>query len=208
MWPSPDGMARERHDDDQMPSASSPGPDTSRKSPGPDAPPKPTGPDVSRKPTGPDASRGSTAVAYARAREADVALRDGSTLHVRPVSGDDRAAIHAFLKALSPEALGFRFFGAVDLDWVADWSVEVDDGERIALVATTGSQQTIVAHAAYVRTAAIALKSPSWSPTTGRAGGSRRSCSPTWRRSQRSTASPVHGGGTQEQQAHDRRVQR
>ncbi len=88
-----------------------------------------------------------------RAGEVDVALRDGSTLHVRPVRGDDRAAMSHFLEELSPEALGLRFFGGVNLEWVGDWSVEVDDAERYGLVATTGPEQRIVAHAAYVRTA-------------------------------------------------------
>ena len=58
-----------------------------------------------------------------------------------------------FLEALSPEALGLRFFGGVNLEWVSGWSVEVDDTERYALVATTGPEQRIVAHAAYVHTA-------------------------------------------------------
>jgi acetyl coenzyme A synthetase (ADP forming)-like protein len=61
--------------------------------------------------------------------------------------------MHRFLQALSPEALGLRFFGGVNLEWVTNWSVEVDDTERYALVATTGPEQGIVAHAAYVHTA-------------------------------------------------------
>ena len=84
----------------------------------------------------------------------DVALRDGSTLRVRPLSAADGAAVRAFLRELSLESIGFRFFGRVDLDWAADWAMEVDDGERYALVASAGPEQAIVAHAAYIRTGA------------------------------------------------------
>lgn len=90
--------------------------------------------------------------AYPRASEVDVALRDGSTLHVRPVIDDDRPAIDVFLHGLSPESIGFRFFGQIDLDWVASWSTDVDYADRYALVATTGPDRKIVAHAAYIRT--------------------------------------------------------
>lgn len=95
----------------------------------------------------------SPAHAYPTASEVDVALRDGSSLHIRPVTADDRPAIDVFLRSLSPEAIGFRFFGAVDLDWAANWAVDVDYADRYALVATSGAAQEVVAHAAYVRTA-------------------------------------------------------
>ncbi len=79
--------------------------------------------------------------AYPGASEVDIALRDGSTLHVRPVAAEDRPAIEAFLAGLSRESIGFRFFGAVNLEWVADWSVDVDYADRYALVAVTGGVQ-------------------------------------------------------------------
>ncbi len=87
-------------------------------------------------------------------REVDVALRDGSTLHVRPVTAGDRPAIAVFLAALSPTSIAFRFFGAPDLEWVANWSVDVDYADRYALVAVTGPERAIVAHGAYMRTGA------------------------------------------------------
>jgi acetyl coenzyme A synthetase (ADP forming)-like protein len=87
------------------------------------------------------------------ASDVHVALRDGSTLHIRPVTPADRPKMHTFLDELSPESIGFRFFGAVNLEWVTDWSVDVNGGERFALVATTGQEQKVVAHAAYIRTA-------------------------------------------------------
>ena len=90
--------------------------------------------------------------AYPPGGEVDVALRDGSTLHIRPVRSTDKPAMAEFLKALSPESIAFRFFGSADLDWAVDWSTDVDYDDRYALVATTGPDHTMVAHGAYVRT--------------------------------------------------------
>lgn len=87
---------------------------------------------------------------YPREREADVVLRDGSTVHVRPVRADDQPQIREFLEALSPESIGFRFFGAPSLTWVAKWSIDVDYEDRFALVAVSGD--AIIAHGAYIRT--------------------------------------------------------
>jgi hypothetical protein len=61
-------------------------------------------------------------VPYPRESESDVVLRDGSTVHVRPVRSSDEGAIRAFLDGVSREAIGFRFFGAPDLNWVVSWS--------------------------------------------------------------------------------------
>jgi acetate---CoA ligase (ADP-forming) len=83
--------------------------------------------------------------------EADVVLRDGSTVHVRPVRADDAPTIREFFERLSPESIAFRFFGQPNLDWVTAWSVDVDYSDRVALVAESGSPPTVIAHAAYVR---------------------------------------------------------
>jgi acetyl coenzyme A synthetase (ADP forming)-like protein len=88
---------------------------------------------------------------YPREREADIVLRDGSTLHVRPVREADAPAIRAFLDAISTESISFRFFGIPNLDWVTNWAIDVDYTDRFALVAETGSPARIVAHAAYIR---------------------------------------------------------
>ncbi len=96
-------------------------------------------------------STASATPVYPSAHVVDVALRDGSTLHIRPVSERDAAAIKRFLRTLSAESIGFRFFGSPNLDWVTDWSVDVDYADRYALVASTGPEQAIVAHGAYVR---------------------------------------------------------
>lgn len=88
---------------------------------------------------------------YPSAREADVALRDGSTVHVRPVRASDEPGIRAFLHDVSRESLGFRFFGAPDLEWVTSWSLDVDYADRFGLVAETGSPARVVSHASYIR---------------------------------------------------------
>ena len=90
-------------------------------------------------------------LSYPREREADVVLRDGSTVHVRPVRAGDEAAIRSFLDAISPDSIAFRFFSIPDLNWVTAWSVDVDYADRFELVAESGSPREIVAHAAYIR---------------------------------------------------------
>jgi acetyl coenzyme A synthetase (ADP forming)-like protein len=93
-----------------------------------------------------------TVGAYPVGRDVDVALRDGSTLRIRPVTAQDTPAIEAFLHELSARSIGFRFLGQVNLAWAARWATDVDYADRYALVATTGPDQAVVAHAAYVRT--------------------------------------------------------
>jgi acetyl coenzyme A synthetase (ADP forming)-like protein len=88
---------------------------------------------------------------YPWEREADVVLRDGTTMHVRPVRADDGPAIHEFLEGLSIESIGYRFFGVVNLDWATSWTVDVDYSGRFGLVAEGGRPYGVVAHAAYIR---------------------------------------------------------
>ncbi len=91
---------------------------------------------------------------YPSEREAHIVLKDGSTLHVRPVRADDRDGIRVFLDALSPESIVFRFFGVPNLSWVINWSLDVDYADRFALIAETGTPPQVVAHAAYIRCSA------------------------------------------------------
>jgi len=126
-------------------------------------PPRPEGPHVlaARKttvstpwPAGQTAgvSQRSEAPAYPAGRVTDVVLRDGSTVHVRPVRREDHDAIRSFLDGMSQSSIAFRFFaGAPDLDWVTRWAIDVDYEDRYGLVAETGSPSRIVAHAAYLR---------------------------------------------------------
>jgi acetyl coenzyme A synthetase (ADP forming)-like protein len=92
-----------------------------------------------------------TRPAYPSTHVADVALRDGSTVRIRPVRDRDRAAVRAFLDSLSQQSLALRFFGTPNLDWATNWSIDVDYSDRYALVATSGHDQEIVGHGAYVR---------------------------------------------------------
>jgi len=89
---------------------------------------------------------------YPQEREADIALRDGSTVHVRPVRAEDGPSIRGFIEKVSQASIRFRFFGIPNLDWATSWCVDVDYAERFALIAQTGTPPQVVAHAAYVRT--------------------------------------------------------
>src|ERR1700728_2896280 len=78
-------------------------------------------------------------------RQVDVALRNGSTLHLRGVREGDAPAMRAFFEALSVESIWLRFFGMPSVDWVTEWAAEVGQhAHRYGLVATTGPDQTIV----------------------------------------------------------------
>jgi acetyl coenzyme A synthetase (ADP forming)-like protein len=97
-------------------------------------------------------SKTGPSAATAPALEADVALRDGSTVHVRPTRAGDEAAIFAFLRGLSEESRYFRFFsGAPNLKEAAHRAAISDLDERCNLVALVGAEPTIVAQAGYVR---------------------------------------------------------
>jgi len=90
-------------------------------------------------------------MAYRGHREVDVALRDGSTVHVRPVRATDAPAVRAFFERLSPESTGLRFFsGFPNLDSAVSWATEVDDQRRYSLVATAGDGR-VLAHAGWER---------------------------------------------------------
>jgi acetate---CoA ligase (ADP-forming) len=89
---------------------------------------------------------------YPPRRVVDVVLRDGSTIHIRPVQPTDQEAIADFLEGLSVEARALRFFSAsVDLAAEAERFVSVDYHDRYAIVATSGLVQTVVGHAMYTR---------------------------------------------------------
>ena len=79
-------------------------------------------------------------------------LRDGSTVHVRPVRPDDREALKKFLERLSPDSRSLRFFSlGVNLDGAAEWAADVDYDRRFGLVALGGPRQAIVGHARFSR---------------------------------------------------------
>ena len=119
-------------------------------------------------------------------------LRDGSTVHVRPVRPDDREALKKFLARLSPESRSLRFFSlGVNLDGAAEWAADVDYERplraRRARRPAAGDRRARDASAATTRT----TTAPRWrsrSPTSTRAAGSARSCSRTSPRRRRSGA--------------------
>ena len=88
--------------------------------------------------------------AYPSEREADVVLRDGATIHLRPVKEGDEPALKLFYAGLSSESRVFRFFsGGVNLDRVVARMMDVDYRQRYGLVATAGPERRIVAHGFY-----------------------------------------------------------
>lgn len=93
--------------------------------------------------------------AYPASRQADVILRDGSSLRVRPVQEGDRAAITEFFAGLSPDSRGLRFFSAVsNVEEEAARAVDVDYADSYGLIALRGEGSRPVAHAAYIRASA------------------------------------------------------
>jgi acetyl coenzyme A synthetase (ADP forming)-like protein len=89
---------------------------------------------------------------YPAHREADVVLRDGSTVHVRPVRPDDEGPLLEFFRGLSAETRLLRFFTPTTDDALAGYVaryVDVDYVRRFGLVATIGAPERIIAHAMY-----------------------------------------------------------
>ena len=83
--------------------------------------------------------------------KADVVLRDGSTVNVRPIQATDAPAVHSFLEHLSPKSIALRFFCAFpDLDRAVRWATEVDQ-HRYGLIATSSADGRVVAHAGWER---------------------------------------------------------
>ena len=85
-------------------------------------------------------------IVYPAHLEADVVLRNGRTLRVRPVRVDDRDRLRAFFMTLSPETLHARFFAMctadqallyapAEVDYVHDFGVVGEVGDRIVAVA-------------------------------------------------------------------------
>jgi len=93
-----------------------------------------------------------TPVGYPAERAVDVVLRDGSTIHVRPVLPGDTDAIQAFLERLSPDSRAFRFFTlGVDLRAAAELAAQVDYVDVYGVIALAGPEERVVGHACWVR---------------------------------------------------------
>jgi acetyl coenzyme A synthetase (ADP forming)-like protein len=92
------------------------------------------------------------AVAYSCYREGDVVLRDGSTVHVRPIRPEDELALLDLFRSLSEQSRWLRFFSPTKdaiLASEARRETRVDYCHTFGLVATTGPQGRIVGHALY-----------------------------------------------------------
>jgi RimJ/RimL family protein N-acetyltransferase len=89
---------------------------------------------------------------YPRHREADVVLRDGSTVHVRPARPADAAAVKQLLTGLSLRSRRLRFFsGHPNLEKAVQWATDVDYDRRYGLVASSGAGGRVVAAAGWER---------------------------------------------------------
>jgi acetate---CoA ligase (ADP-forming) len=85
---------------------------------------------------------------------ADIALRDGSSLRLRPVRYRDEPELRRFLGALGEEDRQLRFFSAAaDLDAAARAAVRADGHEAWGLIAVAGDDRTVLAHGCAVRAA-------------------------------------------------------
>jgi acetyl coenzyme A synthetase (ADP forming)-like protein len=84
--------------------------------------------------------------------EADVVLRDGSMVHVRPAAPADEVSIRSFLGDLRAESLHLRFgTAAPDLDVAARQFTRAPSRDHVALLAVTGADHVVVGEASYER---------------------------------------------------------
>jgi acetyl coenzyme A synthetase (ADP forming)-like protein len=88
--------------------------------------------------------------AYPAHREADVALRDGSTIRLRPVRPGDGDRLLSFFSRLDLHSQSLRFFsGAPDLPDIARQMASVDYQTRFGLLACRGADDRVVGHGLY-----------------------------------------------------------
>jgi acetyl coenzyme A synthetase (ADP forming)-like protein len=88
-----------------------------------------------------------TVTAYPSQFEADVVLRTGSTLHLRPVRGEDRQRLLAFFGRLSPEAIHARFFDLCSPEQAVRYSpATVDYDLEFGVIGESGEEIVAVAH--------------------------------------------------------------
>jgi acetyl coenzyme A synthetase (ADP forming)-like protein len=91
---------------------------------------------------------------YPADREADVVLRDGSTVRLRPVQPADEPRLLEFFRGLDPRSQAFRFFsGAADLERAARELAQVDYQRRYGLLASHGPGGPVLGHGLYIELA-------------------------------------------------------
>src|SRR5690554_2301840 len=83
----------------------------------------------------------STGPGYPAHWEADVVLRDGVPMHIRPIRPDDDVALQAMHQRQSSQSQYFRFFAPMDRLSTRDLHrfTHVDHHDRVALVLTRGT---------------------------------------------------------------------
>ncbi|KAE8764198.1 GNAT family N-acetyltransferase [Georgenia thermotolerans] len=83
-----------------------------------------------------------TGAAYPAHWAADVVLRDGATMHIRPIRPDDADALQRMHVAQSPQSIYFRFFAPVPRLGEKDLYrfTHVDHHNRVALVLVQGEE--------------------------------------------------------------------
>src|SRR5690625_411143 len=83
---------------------------------------------------------------YPRGWEADVVLRDGAPMRIRPIRPSDQAALRELHRGQSPRSQYLRFFGpmAEISDRDLDRFTHVDHDERVAFVLTRGERVVAV----------------------------------------------------------------
>lgn len=93
--------------------------------------------------------------AYPADLERDVTLRDGGTIHLRPIHPDDVERLQAFHGRLSRDSIFFRFFSPLPVltDERAAYFTTVDFDRRLAIVAVEreGDDEQIVGVIRYDR---------------------------------------------------------
>lgn len=79
---------------------------------------------------------------YPRGWEADVVLRDGAPMRIRPIRPSDQAALRELHRGQSPRSQYLRFFGpmAEISDRDLEYFTNVDHDERVAFVLTRGDR--------------------------------------------------------------------
>jgi len=85
-----------------------------------------------------------------------IELRDGTRVHLRPITPEDEPLLHEAVAAMSERTVYFRFFSPIKRmsDALAHRLAVVDYNDRFAIVATThkpGSRERIVGVARYDR---------------------------------------------------------
>jgi len=84
-------------------------------------------------------------------RDGDVALRDGSTVHIRVMNRADEAGLCALLNSLSEESRWLRFYCLQNsAGLAAEAHREVNLDQAFGLIACSGDGERVVGHAFYV----------------------------------------------------------